>query len=243
MSTLVLEWVESNGGGSQTRTQNISDTAPTRNPGTFRIGRDRNQCDLVVDNNTVSRLHIEIGFSESQESFFLRNLAPNNAPTVDGQRITQGEVPLRQGSNITLGQVIFNVVSLEQSLARTVVVSPTNPPRVPANNQNQHQPNQHQHNQHNQYQYQNQHQPNQQQHQHNQYQQPNQHQYQNQHQPNQQQHQHNQHNHQQPDPAAHGLECPRCRQVSDYSFLNIGCRWCGTSLGAAASVLVVPKRN
>jgi predicted component of type VI protein secretion system len=211
MSTLVLEWIESNGGGSQTRTQNISDTAPTRNSGTFRIGRDRSQCDLEINHNTVSRLHIEIGFYEAQQSFFLRNLAPNNAPTVDGQRVTYGEVPLRQGSSITLGQVIFNVVSIEESLARTVVVSPPDPREFQRGNQHQHQQQYH---------------PQQHQHHHQQH-----------------QHHHQHQHHPQQDPAAYGLECPRCRQVSDYSYLNIGCRWCGTSLGAAASVLVVPKRT
>lgn len=54
---------------------------------------------------------------------------------------------------------------------------------------------------------------------------------------NQQQHVHHQHQ------AAYGLECPKCHKVSSTDFLHIGCRWCGTSLAAAASVLVEPKNQ
>jgi predicted component of type VI protein secretion system len=191
MSTLVLEWVESNGGGSQTRRQNISDTAPTKNPGSFRIGRDRSQCDLEISHNTVSRLHIEILFSERQNSFFVRNLAPNNAPLVDGQFVVQRELPLRQGSTIILGQMVFEVISIEESLAATVVVAPplTGGQYKRTNTSNRSRLNQvqvggHKHEPH------------------------------------------------------YGLECPKCRKTSDYSYLNIGCRWCGTSLGSAGTVLL-----
>ncbi len=54
---------------------------------------------------------------------------------------------------------------------------------------------------------------------------------------NQQQHVHHQHQ------GTYGLECPRCHKVSSTDYLHIGCRWCGTSLAAAASVLVEPKNQ
>lgn len=233
MSTLVLEWVENDGGRTQTRTQTIDLTSVTKNRGTFRIGRDRNQCDLVTSNNTVSRLHVEILFDQPQQSFFLRNLAPNNSPVVDGQPVIQGEVPLRQGSIITLGQVTLNVtsISVEEENSPTVVVAPSPQPQhrrgnspqqrstyppvqqppVPPQRVHHYQP-----------------QP-----------QPILHQYQPQpqHQP-QPVHQHQQ----VPAASASGLECPRCHKVSDYSHLQIGCPGCGTSLAAAVSVLVTPKR-
>ncbi|PSB00727.1 FHA domain-containing protein [Merismopedia glauca] len=226
MNTLVLEWVENDGGRTQTRTQTIDLTSVTKNRGTFRIGRDRNQCDLVTSNNTVSRLHIEILFSQPQQSFFLRNLAPNNSPMVDGQPVTQGEVPLRTGSIITLGQVTLNVtsVSSEEENSPTVVVAPSYPPQQRRGNSPQPR---------------NSYPPVQQQpvspqpvHQHQaqppvHYHQP---------QPIPHQHQHV------PAGSASGLECPRCHKVSDYSHLDIGCPWCGTSLAAAVSILVTPKR-
>jgi hypothetical protein len=229
MNTLVLEWVENYGGRSQTRRETIADPSPslTKSAGSFRIGRDPNQCDLLIHgNDTVSRLHVEIFFHQGRQSFCLRNLAPNNVPLVEGQRVTSPEVLLRQGSTITIGQVTLNVtaVSVEEAISPTIVVSPLHqpqhqrgnapqlrstyppvqqPPAPPQPAYNYHQPPA----------------------------------------PPQPGHQH-QHQHQQPPAAqASGLECPRCQKVSDYSYLEIGCPWCGTSLAAAVSVLVTPKRR
>lgn len=39
---------------------------------------------------------------------------------------------------------------------------------------------------------------------------------------------------------SYGLHCPNCSRVSAYEYLDFGCRWCGTSLAAAASVLMTP---
>lgn len=39
----------------------------------------------------------------------------------------------------------------------------------------------------------------------------------------------------------YGLQCPKCQRISPYERLDIGCPWCGTSLAAAASVLITPK--
>ncbi|MBW4562576.1 MAG: FHA domain-containing protein [Mojavia pulchra JT2-VF2] len=44
-----------------------------------------------------------------------------------------------------------------------------------------------------------------------------------------------------PPPGVYGLECPKCHKVSPAENLQIGCRWCGTSLAAAVSVLVAPN--
>ncbi|HAZ43405.1 MAG TPA: peptide-binding protein [Cyanobacteria bacterium UBA11371] len=40
----------------------------------------------------------------------------------------------------------------------------------------------------------------------------------------------------------YGLQCPKCQRISPYSRLDIGCPWCGTSLAAAASVLIAPNK-
>jgi predicted component of type VI protein secretion system len=50
----------------------------------------------------------------------------------------------------------------------------------------------------------------------------------------------NQQQHHQP---SYGLECPRCHRISPLEHLEIGCQWCGTSLAAAASVLVTPNQK
>jgi pSer/pThr/pTyr-binding forkhead associated (FHA) protein len=52
---------------------------------------------------------------------------------------------------------------------------------------------------------------------------------------------HHQHQHQ-PN-ANYGLQCPRCYKVSSLDNLHTGCKWCGTSLAAAASVLVAPDNQ
>ncbi|PAX52328.1 FHA domain-containing protein [Brunnivagina elsteri] len=49
-----------------------------------------------------------------------------------------------------------------------------------------------------------------------------------------------QHHHHNPN---YGLQCPRCDRVSPLEHLEIGCQWCGTSLAAAASVLVTPNQH
>uniref|UniRef100_A0A8J6ZWS2 Response regulator transcription factor n=1 Tax=Desmonostoc muscorum LEGE 12446 TaxID=1828758 RepID=A0A8J6ZWS2_DESMC len=41
--------------------------------------------------------------------------------------------------------------------------------------------------------------------------------------------------------GVYGLECPRCHKVSPLENLQVGCPWCGTSLAAAASVLMIPN--
>jgi FHA domain len=41
-------------------------------------------------------------------------------------------------------------------------------------------------------------------------------------------------------PSRYGLQCPKCHRISPYAQLSAGCPWCGTSLAAAASVLVAP---
>jgi FHA domain len=58
------------------------------------------------------------------------------------------------------------------------------------------------------------------------------------------QHLHHNHHQQQPVQATgkYGLECPHCHRISPPKYLEVGCPWCGTSLAAAVSVLVAPKK-
>jgi hypothetical protein len=46
-----------------------------------------------------------------------------------------------------------------------------------------------------------------------------------------------------PNVASYGLQCPNCRRVSPYDRIDLGCQWCGTSLAAAASVLMAHNGN
>lgn len=118
MHELTLTWTENR----QVRTQTIRDQQPSKNPGTVRIGRDPARCDIVLTEPTVSGLHVEIFFNPQQKCFYLRNLRHTNPPMVDGKNIIQGEVPLREGSVIYLGQMGIKVLGVTVS---TLGVAPT----------------------------------------------------------------------------------------------------------------------
>lgn len=38
----------------------------------------------------------------------------------------------------------------------------------------------------------------------------------------------------------YGLQCPKCDRISPYEQIDLGCRWCGTSLAAARSIVLSP---
>ncbi|MGC1245444.1 MAG: FHA domain-containing protein [Spirulinaceae cyanobacterium] len=131
MSELTLSWQEAN----QTQAIVIQENQQSKNPGTFRIGRNPGRCDLVLTNPTVSGLHVEIFFDAQQKQFLLRNLRQSNPPFVDGKRIIQGEAKISQGSVIILGQMTFNVVQMvidlpSNNFPKTVIVSPQ-PQQIP----------------------------------------------------------------------------------------------------------------
>lgn len=129
MHKLTLTWTEN----GRVRTETIHDQQPSKNPGTVRIGRDPGRCDLVLSDPTltVSGLHVEIFFHPQQHSFYLRSLRPSNLPIVDGNSIIQGDVPLRQGSTIYLGQMSLTVVGvyLETVGVPATIVMPLQPSR------------------------------------------------------------------------------------------------------------------
>ncbi len=141
MHELTLTWAENNNRKNHT----IYDQQPSKNPVTVRIGRDPARCDIVLNDPTltVSGLHVEIFFNPQQHSFYLRSLRSTNPPIVDGQTITQGEVPLKQGSTINLGKMTLTVVAvylskigvpativLPSSVTQVVNPAPA-PPQIP----------------------------------------------------------------------------------------------------------------
>lgn len=180
MNRLTLHWVEA----GHVKSYTIADQQQSGKPAeSTRIGRDPVRCNLVLTHPTVSGLHVEIFYDPQRGGFYLRNLRDTNPPIVDRQKLTEGDVALRQGTSIYLGKVELQVAAIATSVANTVVVPPSAATTAPVK------PTQH--------------------------------------------------------PAAqassgYGLKCPRCHQVSPYERLSLGCPWCGTSLAAAVSVLMVP---
>lgn len=104
MAELTLEWVE----GGVSRSEQIKPNQPSKNPGTVRIGRDPQRCDIVLSDNSVSGLHAEVYYHVGSQAFYLRSLRETNPPIVNGQPITTGEVPLGGASTVTLGRVVLN---------------------------------------------------------------------------------------------------------------------------------------
>ncbi len=177
MAELTLAWTEQH----QHKSQTIVDQQQSKHPGTVRIGRDPARCDIVLTDPTVSGLHIEIFFNFQQQNFYLRNLRSTNPAVVDGKVVTTGEVSLRQGSTIYLGQLALTVITINSvnlGVPATIVIPPQ-----PSHSINQ--------------------------------------------------------SHL-PITKDYGLCCPnsKCGKTSPYIRLELGCPWCGTSLAAAASVLI-----
>lgn len=120
MNELTLQWTE----GGQSRVETIRDRQPSKTPGIIRIGRDPDQCDLVLTDPTVSGLHAEVFFDPQQSRFFIRNLRETNPPLVDGVPLTQGDRPLQQGSRLRLGQVNLQVVNVSLEPPATYPATP-----------------------------------------------------------------------------------------------------------------------
>jgi hypothetical protein len=215
MNALTLQWQDA----GQIKTQKIHEKQPSKNPGTIRIGRDPVRCDIVLSHPTVSGLHVEIFFNAQQQRFLMKNLREQNPPLVDGQKLLQGEIPLNEGSIIYLGQQLLKVTEISvpggSTVPPTILTPPqpqaTNPPPVPVA-----QPQAHPH-----------------------YYQPTP--------PRQPQLQAVHHPvtpavQQQAQPqGVYGLQCPRCKKLSSYKDLLLGCQHCGHSLQDALSVLVPPS--
>ncbi|MCJ8279880.1 MAG: FHA domain-containing serine/threonine-protein kinase, partial [Rivularia sp. ALOHA_DT_140] len=97
---LTLEWIEEN----SIKTYKITNNQFSKIPGKIRIGRDPQDCDIVLSELTVSALHVEIFFNPQKEKFYLRNLRQKNPPILDGQLLLAGEMPLYKSSVLRLGK-------------------------------------------------------------------------------------------------------------------------------------------
>lgn len=102
---LTLEWVQD----EEIKMRKILEHQHSKNPGRIRIGRDPEQCDIVLLEPTISGLHVEIFFHPQKQNFYLRNLRQQNPPILDGQLLLAGEMPLTTGSSLRLGHQVFTV--------------------------------------------------------------------------------------------------------------------------------------
>ncbi|MUG98476.1 FHA domain-containing protein [Scytonema sp. UIC 10036] len=115
MYQITFKWTD----GTQNLSQTIASEQPTKVPGVIRIGRDPQQCDVVIQDsaNRISRLHAEIFFNSHSNTFYLRNTTWNqeqpNVVLVDEKLVVEEEAPLQSGSVIRLREIPVTVVKLE----------------------------------------------------------------------------------------------------------------------------------
>ncbi|BCL39700.1 FHA domain-containing protein [Nostoc sp. MS1] len=89
-------------------------TRDNLNGAVIRIGREKPSCNLYLEDISVSGQHAEIYFDEQQQKFFIKSLSPKNTTKVDGQDLVYGEeLPLKNGSNIVLGQLNIEVTNIQ----------------------------------------------------------------------------------------------------------------------------------
>ena len=126
MYKITLLWQEE----TQARYQTITSNQVTKIPGIIRVGREPNLCDLVIKDTTktVSRLHAEICFDSTTNTFYLNNLTKSfsrpNSIVVDGQKIIDRTAPLRIGSQIFLGKKLLKVKTINfQTTAATPTIN------------------------------------------------------------------------------------------------------------------------
>ncbi|MGL5060446.1 MAG: FHA domain-containing protein [Microcoleus sp.] len=118
MYKVTLEWIEA----GRERSQTFTSAQATKSPGAIRIGRSKEQCDLVLSEteSSLSRLHVEIFFNTNTNNFWVRNLtrdrptAKRNPIIVDGQKILDAEVSIQSGSQIQLGKIALKIGAIEQ---------------------------------------------------------------------------------------------------------------------------------
>ena len=131
MNSLTLQWRDA----AQEKTQIIYEQQPSKNPGTVRIGRDPQKCDIVLSHPTVSGLHVEIFFNSEQKRFHIRTLREKNPPLVDGKQLFRGDTSLNQGSILCLGQMELKVISITIPEVNSFPATILEPPKPGKNSQ------------------------------------------------------------------------------------------------------------
>ncbi|MEM9567232.1 MAG: FHA domain-containing protein [Cyanobacteria bacterium P01_E01_bin.34] len=128
MNHITLAWTEND--EWVTRTLEVGDK--TIQPGVFRIGRDPDQCDVVLPSaterdRTVSRCHVEISFDAERFGFYLTNLRANNPPYIKDRPVIDS-VKLTKGCSFELGDVELTVDDISAVPETIIVQRPRNVP-------------------------------------------------------------------------------------------------------------------
>ena len=113
MPSLTLEILQ----GDKPRSITFS-PEPTQSDRKFIIGRHRENCDLVLKDKKVSRLHAEIFFKQDEAAFYLQNLTARRSdakpnPVWVNNSLVDGAVVLAVATQIKLGQVLLKVTAVD----------------------------------------------------------------------------------------------------------------------------------
>lgn len=106
---LILEWVEQGRVKTWLIHQQLGQTTAR-----VRIGQDPLQCNIVLADPTVSKLHGEIFFDLQRQRFYFWNLDTRRRTIINSLLIlAQGEaVVLTQGSSLQLGEVTLKITAM-----------------------------------------------------------------------------------------------------------------------------------
>ena len=129
MAKVTLAWTER--GERATKTLEIS-AETNKHPGSIRIGRDPEQCDILLDCGRVSRLHAEISCDLVNRQCHLRNCRDANPIYVDGKPLKTGTAILQTGTTFTLGTQHLEILRVEWPTSPTLVEAPAADPKPAA---------------------------------------------------------------------------------------------------------------
>jgi len=122
---LILEWVEKGRAKTWLIHQQLGQMTAR-----VRLGQDPLQCDIVLADPTVSKLHGEIFFDLQRQRFYFWNLDHSGRTIINGLLIlAQGEAAvLAQGSSLQLGEVTLKITAMalnpRGTLYRPILVPP-----------------------------------------------------------------------------------------------------------------------
>ncbi|WGV24215.1 FHA domain-containing protein [Halotia branconii] len=115
MYKITLEWIEN---GRQ-RSEIISSEDNLKEKGKISIGRDKNQCDIIlpISEKSISRLHAIMFYDFHNNCFFIKNSTSNrpqpNPVIVDGRKIIYEQIGVYSGSLIQLGKISLKIKQIE----------------------------------------------------------------------------------------------------------------------------------